>query len=101
MDDSPAGKVAFLFTDLEGSTRYWERRPEVMPEVYARHDAILRTAVVSNGGIVYKVIGDAFQMAFPSVEGAVIAAVKAQHALLVEPWPVSPPPRVRMALHTC
>ncbi len=95
------GQVAFLFTDLEGSTRYWERRGEVMPEVYARHDAILRSAIASNGGTVYKVIGDAFQAAFPSVGGALSAAVHAQQALLVEPWPVSPPPRVRMALHSC
>src|SRR5918995_707168 len=101
MHDPPAGQVAFLFTDLEGSTRYWERRGDVMPEVYARHDAILRTAIVSNGGVVYKVIGDAFQVAFPSAAGALIAAVRAQQALLVESWPVSPPPRVRMALHTC
>src|SRR5215208_6509014 len=101
MHDRPAGQVAFLFTDLEGSTRYWERRGDVMPEVYARHDAILRSAITSNGGLVYKVIGDAFQAAFATAEGALIAAVRAQQELLVEPWPVSPAPRIRMALHTC
>src|SRR5215217_8049585 len=101
MHDAPAGQVAFLFTDLEGSTRYWERRGDVMPEVYARHDAILRSAITSNGGLVYKVIGDAFQAAFATAEGALIAAVRAQQELLVEPWPVSPAPRIRMAIHTC
>src|SRR5215213_3252413 len=101
MHDRPAGQVAFLFTDLEGSTRYWERRGDVMPEVYARHDAILRSAITSNGGHVYKVIGDAFQAAFSTAEGALNAAVTAQQELLVEPWPVSPAPRIRMALHTC
>jgi predicted ATPase/class 3 adenylate cyclase len=101
MHDPPAGQVAFLFTDLEGSTRYWERRGDVMPEVYARHDAILRSAIASNGGIVYKVIGDAFQAAFTTAEGALTAAVSAQQALLIEPWPVSPTPRIRMALHVC
>src|SRR5215217_3899567 len=101
MHDAPAGQVAFLFTDLEGSTRYWERRGDVMPEVYARHDAILRSAITSNGGLVYKVIGDAFQAAFATAEGALIAAVRAQQELLVEPWPVSLAPRIRMALHTC
>src|SRR5829696_3811905 len=101
MLDLPAGQVAFLFTDLEGSTRYWERRGEVMPEVYARHDAILRSAIALNRGTVYKVIGDAFQAAFPSAGAALSAAVSAQQELLIEPWPVSPPPRIRMALHTC
>lgn len=26
----PAGTITFLLTDLEGSTRLWERAPEVM-----------------------------------------------------------------------
>src|SRR5215218_2626939 len=101
MVEPPAGQVAFLFTDLEGSTRYWEHRPEIMPAVYTRHDAILRSAITSHGGIVYKVIGDAFQAAFPTAQSALGAAVTAQRELLIEPWPVSPAPRVRMALHTC
>jgi predicted ATPase/class 3 adenylate cyclase len=99
MDEKPSGRVAFLFTDLEGSTRYWERAPEAMPDVYARHDAILRSSVERQNGVVYKVIGDAFQIAFPSAGGALSAAVEAQLRLLSEPWPVSPAPRVRMALH--
>ena len=47
-DARPSGQVAFLFTDLEGSTRYWEHRPDVMPAVYTRHDAILRAAIAGN-----------------------------------------------------
>lgn len=101
MADPPSGRVAFLFTDLEGSTAYWERRPESMPAVYERHDAILRAAITAQGGVVYKIIGDAFQAAFPYTEGAVRAAVAAQRQLLDEPWPITPAPRVRMALHVC
>jgi predicted ATPase/class 3 adenylate cyclase len=98
----PASRnVSFLFTDLEGSTRFWEHRPDVMPAVYARHDAILRAAVAEHEGTVYKVIGDAFQIAFPTAAGALLAAVAAQRALLREPWPLFPAPRVRMALHAC
>lgn len=99
MNDRPSGLVAFLFTDLEGSTRYWERRPHEMPAVYARHDAILRSAISRQGGVVYKVIGDAFQVAFPDADAALTAAIDAQRQLLVEPWPISPAPLVRMALH--
>ncbi len=99
MNDRPSGPVAFLFTDLEGSTRYWERRPHEMPAVYARHDAILRAAIGRQGGVVYKVIGDAFQVAFPNADGALTSAIEAQRRLLAEPWPISPAPRVRMALH--
>src|SRR5689334_16160213 len=41
----PRGTVTFLFTDLEGSTRLWERFPEPMADAYARHDAVLRETV--------------------------------------------------------
>ena len=39
MQASP-GVVTFLFTDIEGSTRLWEREPERMRPALARHDAI-------------------------------------------------------------
>jgi hypothetical protein len=42
MAGPPTGTVTFLFTDIEGSTRLWERSPEVMSEVLTRHD--LRSA---------------------------------------------------------
>ena len=74
MEHYPRGTVAFLFTDLEGSTRLWEAHAEAMRAAYARHDAVLRTAVAAYGGVVYKVIGDALQAAFPSAAEAVGAA---------------------------
>jgi class 3 adenylate cyclase len=33
----PSGTVTFLLTDLEGSTRMWERHPDAMQAVMARH----------------------------------------------------------------
>jgi class 3 adenylate cyclase len=38
----PTGTLAFLFTDIEGSTKLWERNLEVMRRALARHDEILR-----------------------------------------------------------
>jgi class 3 adenylate cyclase len=35
----PTGVVTFLMTDVEGSTRMWEERPEVASVVVARHEA--------------------------------------------------------------
>ena len=101
MAERPSGHVAFLFTDLEASTRLWEHRPQEMPRVYTRHDAILRGAIESRGGVVYKVIGDAFQVAFHTAHDAMHAAIDAQRQLSCEPWPITPAPRVRMALHLC
>ena len=30
MTGLPTGKITFLFTDVEGSTKLWERNPEAM-----------------------------------------------------------------------
>ena len=35
------GTVTFLFTDVEGSTRLWERHPEQMRAALAEHDALI------------------------------------------------------------
>ena len=50
MVELPSGTVTFLFTDLEGSTRLWEDRPEAMAAALARHDAILRGVIGSYHG---------------------------------------------------
>lgn len=100
MRDVPHGTVTFLFTDIEGSTRLWREYPDAMPRAYARHDDILRSAVRAEGGVVYKTIGDAFQVAFPTAIAGVHAALRAQQALTRESWRAPEPIRVRMALHT-
>lgn len=100
MANLPHGTVTFLFTDIQGSTRSWEQYSETMPDAYARHDAILRGAITAHGGVVYKTIGDAFQVAFPTAPAGVAAALAAQQALQREDWPTPQPILVRMALHT-
>jgi class 3 adenylate cyclase len=99
MADLPTGTVTFLFTDIEGSTRLWERSPEAMQSSLARHDEILRDTVKSHGGYVFKEVSDAFCCAFASAPDALGAALAAQRALLEEPWGETEPLRVRMALH--
>ena len=75
MPELPSGTITFLFTDIEGSTRRWERQPEAMAAALARHDDILRRAIESAGGEVFKTVGDAVCAAFPSATSAVEAAV--------------------------
>jgi class 3 adenylate cyclase len=66
----PSGTVTFLFTDIEESTRAWERDASGMREALARHDALLRQAIEARGGHVFKTVGDAFCAAFPSAPAA-------------------------------
>jgi predicted ATPase/class 3 adenylate cyclase/Tfp pilus assembly protein PilF len=95
----PTGTVTFLFTDIEGSTRMWERSPQAMQAALARHDELLRRAIEEHGGYVFKTVGDASCCAFPTATDALEAALDAQRLLLKERWAESGPLRVRMALH--
>lgn len=97
--EPPTGEVAFLFTDLQGSTAAWERAPERMNEVMARHDDILRSAIEHHRGVVFSVAGDAFGAAFATVDAAARCAADAQRALRHGDWPDGLMPHVRMGLH--
>src|SRR3979490_1471741 len=77
----PAGIVTFLFTDIEGSTRRWESDPEEMRCALAVHDDVLRTAIESEGGWLFKHTGDGVCAAFASPRAAVGAAIAAQRKL--------------------
>jgi class 3 adenylate cyclase len=60
MTDLTAGTVTFLFTDIEGSTRLWERDAAAMQAALDRHDEILHNSIEGHGGHVFKTVGDAF-----------------------------------------
>src|SRR5262245_54911652 len=100
MPNPPTGTVTFLFTDIEGSTKQWDKYPEAMKAALARHDSILRGAIESNGGYIFKTMGDAFYAAFPTAPNALAATLEAQDALGTEKWDGVGPLRVRMAMHT-
>src|SRR5678815_1090831 len=91
----PSGTVTFLFTDIEGSTRLAQEHPQEMPELLARHNAILNQAIDLYHGFVFRIVGDSFSAAFETAVDALSAALEAQRKLQAEAW--SPAPiRVRM-----
>ncbi len=100
MDALPRGTVTFLATDIQGSTELWERYRDAMPRALERHEHLLRDAVESRGGRVFKNVGDGLFSAFPACPPAVDAALSAQRLLFGEAWPTPAPVRVRMALHS-
>ena len=97
----PQGTVTFLFTDLEGSTRRWEAHPQEMWDALARHDAIVRGAVESHGGVVFSTMGDGMAAVFASARDAVRAVLAAQQGLGAVDWgQVTGPLAARMGLLT-
>lgn len=100
MPPAPEGTVAFLFTDIVGSSKLWEKFPKAMGAALARHDAIVRSACEQNNGFVFKTVGDAFCVAFPTTRDAVFAAIQAQRELAREAWTETGPLQARMGLHT-
>ncbi len=97
----PTGTVAFLFTDIEGSTALaqafagdaWER-------LLGRHRELIRAAVAAHAGVEVLTEGDGFFVAFERTADAIAAAVDAQRGLAAEPWPADAVVRVRMGIHT-
>jgi predicted ATPase/class 3 adenylate cyclase len=100
MTGLPTGTITFLFTDVEGSTKLWERNPEAMSKALSHHDELIRNAVEAHDGFVFKTVGDAFYVAFSPAAEAVEAAIDAQKSLLTEEWEETGPLKVRIALHT-
>ncbi len=96
----PTGRVTFLFTDIEGSTRRWESDSDAMKTVVARHDDILTAVMTVHHGHIFKTVGDAFCVAFSSAPAALAAAVDAQQAIAREDFSSVDGLRVRMALHS-
>ena len=78
----PGTMLAFLFTDIEASTRHWEKAPQAMRTALTRHDQLMRAAIAQAGGQVFKTVGDAFCAAFPDVPSALAAALTAQLSLI-------------------
>jgi predicted ATPase/class 3 adenylate cyclase len=96
----PSGTITLLFTDIQGSTKLWEAERGPMAAALRLHDEILRSAIESAGGYVFKTVGDAFCAAFETAQAAITAALAAQRSLTRQDWPTSRPILVRMGLHT-
>jgi len=96
----PSGRVTFVFTDVEGSTRLIRREPERYVEALGRHREIVREGVARHGGVEVNTEGDSFFLAFADAAAALAACAELQRALENEPWDASCVLRVRIGLHT-
>ena len=97
--ERPSGTIAFLFTDVEGSTRLWDEHDDDMDRALEAHDQILHDAIAAEAGYVFSTQGDAFAAAFDSAAAAARAAASIQRALESHEWPPSAEIKVRIGLH--
>src|SRR3954469_14551127 len=93
----PTGTVAFVFTDIEGSTRLAHEQPRAFTSLLQRHNQLLRSAFDS--GAEAGTAGDALFVAFAAVGDALSAAAEGQRLLAAEPWPGGVEIRVHMGVH--
>jgi class 3 adenylate cyclase/tetratricopeptide (TPR) repeat protein len=100
--DLPSGVITFLFTDVVGSTKTWEREPEAMSIALRQLDTIMTAAVDEHHGVLIKIRGegDSTFSVFQYASDAVHAAATAQRLIEEAPWPTSQPITMRVALHS-
>jgi predicted ATPase/class 3 adenylate cyclase len=93
--DLPGGRVTFLFTDVEGSTKLLHTLgAEAYAETLAVHRRVVREACGGRGGVEVDTQGDAFFFAFPAAPEALVAARAITEELR------SGPVTLRIGLHT-
>ena len=79
-------RLAFLATDIEGSTRLWDRSPRAMAAALAAQDRIWREAIETAGGRVFKHTGDGVLAALPDALAAATAAEAALREMAGGEW---------------
>ncbi|GMH40090.1 hypothetical protein BSKO_07994 [Bryopsis sp. KO-2023] len=111
-------EMAFVVTDLEGSTEMSNVSETAFKTLLDIHDRIMREGIALHGGYEINTEGDAFLVAFTSVVDAVLFCMETQYRFLNAKWPADVlrfdkcrvertvkgelmyrGPRVRMAIH--
>jgi adenylate cyclase len=77
--------VSILFSDIEDSTRHWDRRGDVEARILInRHNQLLFPIVRKYKGKIIKTLGDSIMASFNEPENAVKAAIAIQQVLTSE-----------------
>lgn len=94
----PAGTVTFLMTDVEGSSRLWERDPKAASGALVRRQEIVQQATSAHNGVLpaEQGEGDSTLSVFVRASDAAASAVAIQRTL----GETVPDVRVRIGLHT-
>ncbi|MDQ1363818.1 MAG: Adenylate cyclase, partial [Pseudomonadota bacterium] len=78
-------RITILFSDIEESTRHWERRGDIDARMLIdRHNRLLFPVIRKFRGRIIKTLGDAIMAAFDKTDDAVKAAIAIQQILARE-----------------
>jgi len=91
--------VTFLFTDIEGSSAWWQENAAAMSKAVEQHDALTRTQVERHAGTIVKSTGDGVFAVFDDPLGALRSALDLQRALLQTPSSDAVALRIRVGIH--
>ena len=83
----PQGDVTIIYTDVQGSTSFWETCPSDMKTATDIHDRIMRQCYTDHSGYEITTEGDAFNLAFQHPADALAFALQAQLKLYKADWP--------------
>lgn len=86
---APTGRIALVFTDVQGSTALWDAIPDAMREALAVHNELMRATLAEAKGYEVKTEGDAFMIAFGDPLSAAAFCLATQERLLDAPWPAA------------
>ncbi|MEJ2485578.1 MAG: adenylate/guanylate cyclase domain-containing protein [Anaerolineales bacterium] len=91
---------AFLFTDIEGSTRLWEEHSQVMSAAISSHNELIENAAEAHHGQIVKSTGDGFLILFEQ-GNPLECAIAMQLAFQEQTWPDEIGElRIRIGIHT-
>jgi class 3 adenylate cyclase len=96
----PKGRVTFLLTDIEGSTRLLERLDDRYPSLLAAVRRAMRAVVRQAGGREVDARADDLFAVFEQAPAALEAAVAIQRAMHAGPWVDGIDVRVRIGVHS-
>ncbi|MDP2341071.1 MAG: adenylate/guanylate cyclase domain-containing protein [Deltaproteobacteria bacterium] len=101
LQEKHAVDMAVLFTDIVGSTAYFEQRGDVEGlALVHRHNDLLFPVVTAHNGRIVKTIGDAIMAVYPKASDAVASAVAMMRALDDDGRASGKEPiRIRIGLH--
>jgi adenylate cyclase len=80
------GYMAIAFTDVQSSTKLWQKNANEMEKALKLHNQVLRSHIASFHGFEIKTQGDSFMVAFSDPEDALLWACAVQEALVVQEW---------------